>query len=274
MANHALRKYGVEATFDFELFEVDGVDLRVDWVPAAADCEVMKDGGASTQCTNTATDEGSTYSIVLTATEMQAARLVIKVVDAATKVFLDKVIIVETYGNASAQHAFDLDTASVAQTADNDTRLTTIQTTTDKFAFTVANQVDANTLSVGGTAQTANDIGADTNAILLDTAEIGTAGAGLTDLGGMSAGMKAEVNVEAKDVLFTDTDAEPAQGAPAATASLATKIGFIYKAWRNRSNQTATLYQLYNDDATTVDHKATVSDDATTAEKGEVATGP
>jgi hypothetical protein len=106
-----LRKYGVQTTIDFELYEVDGVDLRTDWVPAAADCEVMKDGGASTQCTNTATDEGSTYSIVLTATEMQAARIVLKVVDAATKVFLDKVIIIETYGNASAQHAFDLDDA-------------------------------------------------------------------------------------------------------------------------------------------------------------------
>ena len=110
--------------------------------------------------------------------------------------------------------------------------------------------------------------------ILLDTAEIGTAGAGLLDLGGMSTAMKAEVNVEAKDVLFTDTDAEPAQGAPAATATLATKIGFLYKATRNRSNQTATTWQLFNDDATTVDHKATVSDNATTAEKGEIVTGP
>ena len=107
-----LRKYGVEATIDFEVYEIDGVDLRVDWVPAAADCEVMKDGGASTQCTNTATDEGSTYSIILTATEMQAARLVLKMVDAATKVFLDKTVVIETYGNASAMHAFDLDVAT------------------------------------------------------------------------------------------------------------------------------------------------------------------
>lgn len=37
--------------------------------------------------------------------------------------------------------------------------------------------------SVAGTAQTANDNGADINAILLDTAEIGTAGAGLTNIG-------------------------------------------------------------------------------------------
>ena len=104
-----LRKYGVEFTIDFELYEVDGVDLRTDWVPAQADCEIMKDGGASTMCTNTATDEGSTYSIVITATEAQAARLILKIVDAATKVFLDKIIVVETYGNASAQHIGDLD---------------------------------------------------------------------------------------------------------------------------------------------------------------------
>jgi hypothetical protein len=47
----------------------------------------------------------------------------------------------------------------------------------------------------------------DTNvdAILVDTAEIGTAGAGLTDLGGMSTAMKAEVNTEA-DTALTDYD--------------------------------------------------------------------
>jgi len=106
-----LRKYGVQATIDFEVYEVDGVDLRTDWTPAQADCEIMKDGGSSTMCTNTATDEGSTYSIVLTATEMQAARLVLKVVDSATKVFLDRIVVIETYGNASAQHAMDLDDA-------------------------------------------------------------------------------------------------------------------------------------------------------------------
>ena len=86
-----IRKYGVQATIDFEVFEVDGVDLRVDWTPAQADCEIMKDGGASTLCDNTATDEGSTYSVVLTATEMEFARGVLKVVDAAAKVFLDAV---------------------------------------------------------------------------------------------------------------------------------------------------------------------------------------
>ena len=127
MSQRALRKYGVEATIDFELYEIDGVDLRTDWTPAAADCEIMKDGGASTQCTNTAVDEGSTYSIVLTATEMEAARLVLKIVDAATKVLLDKIVIIETYGNALAQHAFDLDSALVTLTGAYDAAKTAAQ---------------------------------------------------------------------------------------------------------------------------------------------------
>lgn len=85
---------------------------------------------------------------------------------------------------------------------------------------------------------------------------------------------KASVNSEVVDALATDTYAEPGQGAPAATTTLAAKINYLYKAWRNRSNQTSNTYQLYADDATTVDQKATVSDNTTTAEKGEVVSGP
>lgn len=92
--------------------------------------------------------------------------------------------------------------------------------------------------------------------------------------GDLTTAMKASVNAEVVDTLNVDTYAEPGQGTPAATSSLAAKLNYIFKAWRNRSNQTATTYQLFNDDAVTVDQKATVSDNGTTAEKGEVATGP
>ncbi len=68
--------------------------------------------------------------------------------------------------------------------------------------------------------------------------------------------------------------AEPAQGLPAATASLGDKLSFLYKAWRNRHTVTATTYSLFADDATTVDQKATVSDDATTFDRTEIETGP
>lgn len=128
-----LRKYGVETKIDFELYEVDGVDLRVDAVDAGSDCNIMKDEGAEATCTNDFVDEGMGYSITLSATEMQAARIVLYIIDSAVKVWLDKVIIIETYGHASAMHAFDLDTASVAQSADNETRLALIEADTNEL---------------------------------------------------------------------------------------------------------------------------------------------
>lgn len=70
------------------------------------------------------------------------------------------------------------------------------------------------------------------------------------------------------------TRAEPGQGAPGATASFLTKIDYLYKAWRNKKTQTSTTFSLFNDDAATVDHKSTVSDDGSTTTIGEVATGP
>lgn len=90
----------------------------------------------------------------------------------------------------------------------------------------------------------------------------------------LNAQGKVDVNAEVLDVLNVDTFAEPGQGAPAATASLVTKLGFVYKAWRNRKTQSATQTKLYGDDATTVDQKAAVSEVASVVESGEVGTGP
>lgn len=85
---------------------------------------------------------------------------------------------------------------------------------------------------------------------------------------------KADVNAEVVDTLATDTYAEPGQGTPSATTTLAAKINYLYKNWRNRKTQTSTTWSLYNDDAVTVDQKSTVADDGTTGSKTEVTTGP
>ena len=61
-------------------------------------------------------------------------------------------------------------------------------------------QLDVNVTNVGGTAQTANDNGADINAILVDTAVIGALGAGLTAVPWNSA-WDAEVQSEVTDAL-------------------------------------------------------------------------
>lgn len=83
-----------------------------------------------------------------------------------------------------------------------------------------------------------------------------------------------QINAEVLDVLNVDTFAQPGQGAPAATQSIRAMIAYLYKAWRNRTTQTASQYSLYNDDATTIDHKSTTSDNGTTFDSGEVASGP
>lgn len=105
-------------------------------------------------------------------------------------------------------------------------------------------------------------------AILLDTAEIGTAGAGLTDLGGMSTAMKAEVNAEVLDVLDVDTFAE-LSAVPAANASMTDKINWIFMMMRNKITSTSSTLTLRNDadsgDVATAAH----SDDTTTYTKPE-----
>lgn len=93
-------------------------------------------------------------------------------------------------------------------------------------------------------------------------------------IGSLAAQAKADVNAEVVDTLATDTYAEPGQGAPAATTSLSAKINYLYKAWRNKVTQNATTYKLFADDASTVDQKATVSDDGATFTRGEIASGP
>jgi len=104
-----LRKRGVEAKVNFMLLEVDGVDIRADAVHASGDTKIMKDEGAEANTANGFVDEGQGYSITLTATEMEAARIAVYIVDSATKVWLDETLYVETYGHADAQHAVDLD---------------------------------------------------------------------------------------------------------------------------------------------------------------------
>ncbi len=84
----------------------------------------------------------------------------------------------------------------------------------------------------------------------------------------------ADVNAQVVDALATDTYAEPGQGAPGATISLAAKINYLFKSWRNAKTQTATTFKLMADDGTTVDQKATVSDDTTTFTRGELISGP
>lgn len=91
---------------------------------------------------------------------------------------------------------------------------------------------------------------------------------------GLSTLTASQVNAEVLDVLTVDTFAEIGQEAPAATNTLAKMLRFLFKAWRNKKEQTATEFRLYNDAGAVVDQKGPVSDDGTTTTLGEIVSGP
>ncbi len=114
MASHYLRKYAVAATIPFELYKLDGTGLKTDAASATGDITLYRDEGANEVLDADAfADEGVSYSLVLSQAEMTAKHIIVHIVDQSSpQVWLDKVLIVETYGNASAEHIFDLGTAT------------------------------------------------------------------------------------------------------------------------------------------------------------------
>lgn len=427
-----LSKYGVARHIYIPVVKRAVVDFAVgaDWTPAAGDVKISKDGGAAANVTNLpaaiAMGNGAVWDFSLTATEMQAAQVVVTVADSATKAVEDQSFIIETHGNASAQFQVDLAdsvragltalpnatvsgvgglltapttanvgladlsrilgtaltetagllaggfkkffnvatpaatmdhgvlvdtvttyTGNTVQTGDAYARLgapagashaadvagvkvdtAAVKVQTDKLTFTVANQVDSNVKSNAGTAITAaagvqevkvqsiaanaitatsiaadaitdakvasdvtiasvtgavgsvtGAVGSVTGAVGSVTGAVGSVtgnvGGNVTgSVGSLATQAKADVNAEVVDALATDTYAEPGQGTPAATASLSAKIGYLYKAWRNKKTQTATTFDLFNDAGSVVDQKSTVSDDGTTATRGLISSGP
>ena len=124
----------------------------------------------------------------------------------------------------------------------------------------------------GAVASVTGAVGSVTGAVGSVTGNVG--GNVVGSIGSLATQAKADVNAEVVDTLGTDTVAQPGQGTPPATTNMRTQLAYIYKAWRNRTTQTTTQFSLYNDDATTVDQKATVSDSSGTFDRGEYATGP
>ncbi len=122
-------------------------------------------------------------------------------------------------------------------------------------------------------AQAKADVNTEADTALADVG-VTTTITGRIDAAMSTRASPAQVNTEVLDVFTVDVFAEPAQGAPGATITLGAKIGYLYKAFRNRHAQTATQYSLFSDDASTIDHKAVVSDDGTTTNIGELTTGP
>ncbi len=102
-----LAKYGAQKTFYFALVDPNSSDS--DWLTAtptlaAGDATIIKDGGASASTTNTIVWEGDGWvSITLTATEMQAAKILLRLRDqTATREWVTTGDVIQTGGHANA----------------------------------------------------------------------------------------------------------------------------------------------------------------------------
>lgn len=111
------RPYGQLARIPFALFTyTDGKDLALPTF-ATGDAKIAKDQAAFANTGNTAAHVGNGQCYIdLASNEMQAKQIFLKIVDQdVTKVWLDKVICIETYGHPLAQDPQDVLAAGTAQ---------------------------------------------------------------------------------------------------------------------------------------------------------------
>lgn len=179
-------RYGVGETFNFKLYNADGT-LDVDEADGGTEVSLSCNEGAETTATNDFVDEGTFYSIALTAAEMQCERIAVVIAATTTEVFF-----IQTIDNTSAM------TPTIVQTGDSFARLgapagasisadvaavktdtaailVDTSTTLDDFVDDLESRLGTPSNLGGGATVAANlsDIEAQTD-------DIGVAGAGLT----------------------------------------------------------------------------------------------
>ena len=142
------RRRGRSATFDFDLFELDGINARENAIHVAGDTKIIKDGGADANTTNGFFEHGGSpqsygYDIVLTDSEMQADRIHLPIRDqTVTKIWLDTSLIIETFEPPGLLQATDIATL----TSQDDFTLAEGSTDDDAYNGMLAIITDATTL--------------------------------------------------------------------------------------------------------------------------------
>ncbi len=239
--------------YEFSVSLIDSADtgaFKVNPTIASGDFKVSTDNGALANLgTLPSVDPAGSIIVKITVAqaEMNGDKIIVQCIDAAGAEWDDLMIFID----------------ATAANVDDVVRSTTPANTLD---ITAGGNAGIDWGNVANAA-TAVDLSA-TDIQLCDTVTANTDVAALNDLSA------ADVNAEVVDVLDTDTITLPGQEAPPLAPTHRQAIAWLYKVFRNRKTQTATQWSLLADDESTVDAKATVSDDATTAVKQEVVTGP
>lgn len=243
----------------FPIFDADG-----DLVTGATglDSEVSKDGGTFTDCTNEATEIATSsgmYYLDLTSTEMNAdtVAVIVKTTSSGAKTTpivlypeeAGDVRVNVTQVNGTTQTAGDL--AALINTVDDflDTDIAAIKAKTDNLPASPANEATLTTI--------AGYIDTEVAAIKAKTDNLPASPASTSDV-------LTQVNA-ALDAASTELTA-----VPTTTGSLRQFIQFLHAYFRNKKTQTSTTETLYKEDASTSLGTSTLSDNGTTASKGEM----
>ena len=144
MASQFPPKRNTSFVLYFSLYKNDGTIIGN---PGTYTKKISKDGGGVADIVASVTEVDTTYgecSLVLSNTEMNADAVWVYIKDDTSGCVPFTCTI---YTTANLMDDIKTDTAAV-------------KVQTDKMAFTVENQIDANTLKIGGTTQTGRDVGA------------------------------------------------------------------------------------------------------------------
>lgn len=115
-------RYGVAETFNFVLYNADGT-LDVDEADGGTEVSLSCDEGAETTATNDFADEGTFYSIALTAAELKCERVTVVIAATTTNVFhiqtsaLDNGVV--AFGTAQSATATTIVLAAATSFADD-----------------------------------------------------------------------------------------------------------------------------------------------------------
>jgi hypothetical protein len=281
-----VRQKNVATIVTFPIIDNDG-----DTVSSAAgldsEIDTWSDGAAPdgfTDCTNEATEVGSTgiYYLSLTQAEMNVDYSYIQIKTTTTDAKTQHILIRTQIGdpllyattddggviNVTGGAVDTVTTTTTATTATTCTNLTNAPSNGD-FTSTMKTSLNASTpASIQGTVgSVTGNIGG--NVVGSVGSVTGNVGGNVTgSVGSLATQAKADVNAEMVDALITDTYGEPT-GVPLATASIKDKLGWLFALSRNKITQTSTTTLLRNDADNGTIGTSSVSDDGTTFIRGE-----
>lgn len=254
------RKYGTQCTILFPLIKSSSQNFAVsgDYTHASGDVKISKDGGAAATATNSPSaltmGNGAVWTLTLSATEMQAAEIVVTLIDATTKAVEDQCIIIHTYGNASAMLVPDLSVANLAAnvTQFGGTNATTsggrpeVNTThiAGSAVSTSSAQIGVNVVNAAGTSWNAGAIKA---ATLAAETGLSPVRSNTCQSGSTSTTIKLDASASSTDDFYKYQTVTITGGTGAGQSAIidsyvgSTKVATVNKTWATTPNATSTF---------------------------------